>query len=71
MHCHVYAPSTGKHQTGVSLGLHLVGSFSRVLRTAGGLLQQVGDDVVGDVKELLVDLLVLAEIVISWKSGNR
>ena len=31
----------------------------------GRLLQQGGDDVVGDVEELLVDLLVLTEVVVS------
>ena len=31
----------------------------------GRLLQQGRDDVVGDVEELLVDLLVLAEVVVS------
>lgn len=54
------------------MGLHLVSSFSRVFCTSGGLLQQVGDDVICDVKELFVDLLILTEIVISGReSGIR
>ena len=49
--------------------LHLVSSVPNVLCTSGGLLQQVRDDVVGDVKELFVDLLILTEIVIPGKAG--
>ena len=37
----------------------------------GRLLQQGGDDVVGDVEELLVDLLVLPEVVVSGDGENQ
>lgn len=43
---------------------HLV-RFLLLCVFSGRLLQQGGDDVIGDVKELLVDLLILAEVVVS------
>lgn len=43
---------------------HLVSTFSHALCTSGCLLQQVGDDIIRNVKELFVDLLILTEIVI-------
>lgn len=35
------------------------------LGSSSSFLQQGGDDVIGDVKKLLVDLLVLAEIIVA------
>lgn len=56
---------------------HLVSSFPpfsslpSALCSSGSLLQQSGDNVVRDVKELFVDLLVLTEIVIATGAGER
>lgn len=52
----------------------LVSSLSSLPRTLGSsccLLQQSRDNVVCNVKELLVDLLVLTEIVIPSRAGER
>ena len=66
--------SGGEVCTGWSPAFHLSllpGSLLASLQQAGGLLQQVGDDVIGYFKELLVDLLIFTAVVVAVRAAGH